>query len=218
VSHSSRSLLAGAVVAAPLLVLLWAVQAVGRDGFRPTYHPMSLLSLGEWGWVQIANFVVVGVLVLGGGIALGRTLEFGRLAGWAGGFIMLFGVGLIVSGVFVTDAGAGFPAGAPEGAPVMSWHGALHQVGFVLSQFAFLGASLTLAAGFAKAGRTVWAAGAVAAAAAAILIAVLGAPETLAIRLVASSAIELGLVGAVALDSLVRRTDGERVVVRYTGR
>jgi hypothetical protein len=202
----SRVLLVGAVVATPLFVLLWAAQALTRDGFRPTYHPMSLLSLGDWGWVQIANFVVVGLLLVGGGIGIGRSLGGGRLVAWIRILIVLIGLGLIVSGVFVTDAGAGFPAGAPEGAPLLSWNGALHQAGFVLTQLAFLGASVVLAVWFAKRRRTVWAVACIAAAAAAVLVAALGAPETLAIRLVASSAIELGLISAVALDLIVRRT------------
>jgi len=203
VSNSSRALLVGAVIAAPMFVLLWAVQAVTREGFRPTYHPMSLLSLGDWGWVQVANFIVVGLLVIGGGYAL--QLGPGPIAGWIRCFVVLIGVGLVVSGVFVTDAGAGFPIGAPEGAPVMSWHGAVHEAGFVLTQVAFLGASITLAVWFAKKRRVALAVACIVAAVAAVLIAALGDPETLAIRLVVSSAIELGLVSAVVVDGLVRR-------------
>ena len=132
-SRSSRALLIGAVIATPLFVALWAVQAFTREGFRPIYHPMSLLSLGDSGWVQIANFILTGMLVIGGGIGLGRALEPGRLTRWGTTLIVLMGIGLVVAGVFVTDPGAGFPSGAPEGAPEMSWHGAVHEVGFVLT-------------------------------------------------------------------------------------
>ena len=208
----SRALLAGGVVAAPLFVVLWAAQALTRDGFRPTYHPLSLLSLGDGGWVQVANFIVVGLLVLGGGIGLGRRLGPGPLVRWIRSLIVLLGVGLVVSGLFPTDAGAGFPAGAPEGAPVMSWHGALHQAGFVLSQIAFLGAGCTLAVWFAKRRRIGWAIACAAAVIAAVLVAALGDPQTLAIRLVISSAIELGLISAVMLDALVGRGGAPRRV------
>jgi len=203
----SRALLVGGVVAAPLFVVLWVAQAVTRNGFRPMYHPMSLLSLGDGGWVQVANFVVVGLLVVGGGIGLGRRLGRGPLVRWIRRFIVLLGVGLVVSGLFPTDAGAGFPVGAPEGAPVMSWHGAFHQAGFILAQIAFLGASCTLAVWFAKNRRFAWAVACAAAATAAILVAAAGEPETLAIRLVISSAIELGLIAAVMLDSLAARAE-----------
>jgi len=203
VSPSSRTLLFGAVVATPLFVALWAVQALTRDGFQPTYHPMSLLSLGEWGWVQVLNFVVVGLLVIGGGIGLGRTMGPGRLPRWIGILVVLMGVGLVVAGVFVTDAGAGFPVGSPAGAPTMSWHGAVHEVGFVLTQLAFVAASIVLAVKFARDRRRGWAVACIVAVAAAVLVAALGDPENLAIRLLVSSAIELGLISAVALAALV---------------
>jgi hypothetical membrane protein len=204
-SMSSRTLLTGAVVATPLFIVLWAVQAFTRDGFRPTFHPMSLLSLGDGGSVQVVNFVVVGLLIIGGGVGLGRTLRVGRLARWIGALLVLMGVGLVVAGVFVTDAGAGFPLGSPAGAPVMSWHGAVHQLGFLLTQLAFMAAGIVLTVTFARDRRRGWAAACIAAVAVVVLVAALGDPETLAIRLVVSSAIELGLVSAVALASLLER-------------
>ncbi|MET0860589.1 MAG: DUF998 domain-containing protein, partial [Microbacterium sp.] len=106
-SRSSRVLLIGAVLATPLFVALWAAQAFSREGFRPAFHPMSLLSLGDLGWAQIVNFLVTGALVIGGGAALGRTLDAGHLTRWASISIALMGAGLLVAGVFVTDAGAG---------------------------------------------------------------------------------------------------------------
>ncbi len=164
---------------------------------------MSLLSLGDWGWVQVVNFVVAGLLIIGGGIGLSRTLGVGRLSRSIGVLVVLLGVGLVVAGVFVTDAGAGFPAGAPAGAPVMSWHGAVHEVGFLITQLAFLAAGIVLAVKFARDRRRGWGGACIAAVAAAVLVAALGDPETLAIRLVISSTIELGLISAVALALLV---------------
>jgi hypothetical membrane protein len=204
-SRSSRILLVGAVVATPLFVVLWAVQAFTREGFRPTFHPMSLLSLGDGGWVQIANFVVTGLLIAGGGIALGRVLDAGQLTRWCAVLIALMGLGLVLAGVFVTDAGAGFPAGAPEGAPAMSWHGALHQVGFVLTQVSFVAAGILLAVRFGRRRTRGWMIGCIVAVAAAILVPAVGDPESLAIRLVIGSAIELGLVSALALGALRER-------------
>jgi hypothetical membrane protein len=212
-SRSSRILLTGAVVATPLFVLLWAVQAFTRTGFRPTYHPMSLLSVGDWGWVQMVNFVVTGLLVIGGGVGLGRILELGRLTRWASALIVLMGAGLVLAGVFVTDAGAGFPAGAPAGAPEMSWHGAIHEAGFLLTQLAFVALGVLLAAGFKRNHRRGWAAAGIAAVALAVLVAALGDAETFALRLVISAAIELGLVSALAAGSLshgVRPIHGQR--------
>lgn len=200
--RSTRILLTGAVVATPLFVGAWAIQAFTRDGFRPTLHPMSLLSLGDGGWVQVANFVITGVLIIGGGIGLGRTLYSGRLTRWASSLVILMGCGLAVAGIFVTDPGAGFPAGAPAGAPEMTWHGALHQCGFVLTQLAFTAAAVVLIVLFARNRNRGWALTCAASLVAALIIPAVGSPESLAIRLVVSSAIELGLISAIAARAL----------------
>lgn len=199
---ASRLLLVGAVVATPLFLGLWALQAFTREGFRPAFHPMSLLALGEGGWVQIANFVLTGLLVIGGAIGLARVLDAGRLTRWATALIALMGVGLMIAGIFVTDAGAGFPAGTPEGAPEMSWHGAVHQVGFVVTQLAFVAAAVLLAVRFGRARRRGWLAGCVAAVVVAVALPALGGADTLALRLVLSAAIELGWVSILALAAL----------------
>ena len=203
--RSTRILLLGGVAATPLFVTIWAVQAVTREGVRPTFHPMSLLTLGDAGWVQIVNFVLTGMLVIGGGIGLGRALETGRLTRWAAVLIVLMGSGLVIAGIFATDAGAGFPAGAPAGAPEMTWHGAVHQAGFILTQLAFVTAGIVLAVRFGRSRERAWAVTCVAAVVAAVMMAMLGDPETLAIRLVVSATIELGLTSTLALGSLVRR-------------
>ena len=77
-SKSTRLLLIGGIVAAPLFIVLWAVQAFTREGFRPTFHPLSLLSLGDGGWVQVANFVTCGALFIVGAAGLRRRLHSGR--------------------------------------------------------------------------------------------------------------------------------------------
>jgi hypothetical protein len=130
----TRLQLVAGIIAGPLFIAVWAIQAFTREGFRPAFHPLSLLALGEQGWVQIANFVVTGLLYIVFATGMRRLLHPGRAGTWAPILVALVGVGLVVAGVFTTDPGAGFPVGAPAGAPVMSWHGAVHEVGFVLTQ------------------------------------------------------------------------------------
>jgi Protein of unknown function (DUF998) len=60
--------------------------------------------------------------------------------------------------VFVTDAGAGFPPGAPAGAPEqLSWHGILHDLAHVLAFLSLIAACFVLARRFAALGQRGWA-------------------------------------------------------------
>ena len=50
-------------------------RAAVREGFDLTRHPLSLLALGEGGWVQVATFVVSGAMVLAASAGLAREPE-----------------------------------------------------------------------------------------------------------------------------------------------
>jgi hypothetical protein len=63
-AERTRRLLAGGVIAGPLFVVVAFIQAFTRPGFDLARHPLSLLSLGDLGWIQIANFVATGVVAL----------------------------------------------------------------------------------------------------------------------------------------------------------
>jgi hypothetical protein len=107
----TRVLLSCGVVAGPLFLAVVFAQALTRDGFDLSRHPISLLSLGELGWIQIANFVVAGVLYVACAVGMRRVLHPGRGGTWGPVLVGGLGVGLILAGVFVADAGAGFPPG-----------------------------------------------------------------------------------------------------------
>jgi hypothetical protein len=157
-TKQTRALLACGVVAGPLFIAVALLQALTRDGFDLSRHPLSLLSLGELGWIQIANFVVAGLLSVAFAVGLRRVLHPGRGGRWGPLLIGAYGVGLIMGGVFVTDAGAGFPPGAPAGAPEqLSWHGVLHAIAPVLAFLSLIAACFVLARRFAGLGQRSWA-------------------------------------------------------------
>ena len=147
-TRTSR-LLACGIVAGPLFLAVGLTQAFIRDGFDLSRHPLSLLSLGDLGWVQIANFVVTGGLFLACAVGMGRALGPGRGGTWGPRLVGALGAGLVMAGVFVADAGAGFPPGAPAGAPEISWHGALHEAGFALASLGMVAGCLVFARRFA---------------------------------------------------------------------
>src|SRR4029453_4376739 len=156
------SLLAFGLVAGPLFVVASLAQGFTRTGFDLVRHPISLLSLGSLGWLQVANFAVSGVLYVVGAVGLREALGPGRGSTCAPALVALPGVRLSGPGVFTPDAVAGFPPGAPAGAPAMSWHGVLHEVGFALSFVGAIGACGVFARRYAPLGRRGWAVAAVA--------------------------------------------------------
>jgi hypothetical protein len=202
-ARQTERLLRCGIAAGPLFLAVWAVQALTRDGFDPTYHPISLLGLGDLGWIQIANFVVTGILLVAGAVGLRRVLRSGRGRTWGPILIGLNGIGLIMAGVFVTDAGAGFPPGAPAGAPErISWHGALHEVGFVLASVSWLAACFVLLRRFVALRQRGWVMAGIAAPAAYLVVAAWPDLDSLSLRLVIASAISFGFVSALATSLL----------------
>jgi hypothetical protein len=148
----TRSLLGYGVIAGPLYVVVSLAQALARDGFELDRHAWSLLANGDWGWVQVANFVVAGLMTVAAAIGLRRALRPGRARTWVPALLAAYGVSLIAAGVFRADPAQGFPAGAPD-APTVSWHGALHLVIGGIGFLCLIAACLVLGGWFARTGR-----------------------------------------------------------------
>jgi hypothetical protein len=191
-------LLACGIVADPLFIAVVLIQAFTRDGFDLSRHPLSLLSLGDLGWIQIANFVVTGALYVACAVGMRRVLRSGRWGTRGPRLVGGVGVGLIVAGIFVTDAGAGFPPGAPAGAPEISWHGILHEVGFLLSFVGLIAGCLVFVRRFAALRQRGWVAAGVATAVTAVALTMWPDLDSISVRLVIASAILFGFVAALA--------------------
>jgi hypothetical membrane protein len=142
----TKKLLGCGVVAGPIYVTVSLVQALTREGFDPTRHAWSLLSNGDLGWIQITNFVLTGLLVIGCAVGL-RRASLGR---WAPRLIGVYGVSLICAGVFRADPALGFPPGTPDGATEVSWHGILHFVAGGVGFGCLIAACLVAARYFAR--------------------------------------------------------------------
>jgi hypothetical protein len=138
---TTRARLFCGAVAGPLFLLVVLIQDYTRPGFDPRVHALSLLSLGRWGWIQILNFVVAGALDVLYARGLRRRVA-GRVGSIIAGSIGVYGLALIVVGVFPTDPSNGFPPGSIA-LPEPSWHGLIHGLG-ALFVFVPLAASLVL--------------------------------------------------------------------------
>ena len=131
----TRALLIGGVIAGPLYMGIGVIEILIRPGFDIRRHELSLMSIGDLGWIQIASFLVTGLLVLGCAVGMRQAMRSGRGRTWGPLLVGLYGLGLIAAGIFVADPINGFPPGMPESSTI-SWHALLH---FVTAAIAFLG-------------------------------------------------------------------------------
>jgi len=77
--------------------------------------------------MQITNFIVGGLLILGFAVGVRQIVGLRRMTTWGPMLLAVAGMGLIIAGIFVTDPAFNYPPGTPDGpTPQMSWHGALH--------------------------------------------------------------------------------------------
>jgi hypothetical protein len=156
--YPTRALLGGGVIAGPLYIVVGLIQILLRSGFDLTRHELSLMSNGELGWIQIANFLVTGLLVIASAIGMRRTLLHRR--GSRGAVLLgFYGLGLIGAGIFVADPMNGFPPGTPAGPSVNpSLHGLLHLVCGGIGFLALIAACFVFSHRFAALGQPRWAA------------------------------------------------------------
>jgi len=118
-----RPLLTAGLVGPLLFIVVFLVEGITRPGYSAWRHYVSQLATGNWGWVQVVNFVVCGALVIGFAFGLRQTLRPGRASLAAPILTGLFGSALIVAGVFSTDPALGYPVGA---LPIHTTHGMVH--------------------------------------------------------------------------------------------
>lgn len=140
------------LAAAPVYLTVGALQMLLREGFDPRLHALSLLSNGAWGWVQVVNFILTGLLVLAGAIGIRKVLHPGRAGTWGPVLLAVYGLGLIGAGVFPADPGNGFPPGVESPVGGMTGAGLMHFVAGAIGFYALIAATFVLAARFQRDG------------------------------------------------------------------
>jgi hypothetical protein len=141
VSHSKKAwpMLKAGVLIGPLFVGVSLILAFANSGFDLTKHEVSLLLVGNLGWLQMINFIVTGLLGILCAIGLRQALKPGRASTWGPILLGAYGVLLIVAGFFHPDPQLGFPAGAPAGIPASPTAPAnIHSLAFSLLALAIV--------------------------------------------------------------------------------
>ncbi|MFD2025496.1 DUF998 domain-containing protein [Promicromonospora aerolata] len=116
----TRSMLGWGVVAGPFYLLVGLVLALTREGFDFAQHPLSVLMLGDGGWMQVTNLALSGAMVLVAGIGAARAGARGT-----GIAVGVYGAAMVASAIFPPDPMPGFPPGQ-DGATTISVSGLLH--------------------------------------------------------------------------------------------
>lgn len=146
--HVTRSLLGWGVVAGPWYVSLSVTQGLLREGFDFGRHQWSLLANGDLGWIQSANLVLTGIMLLAFATGLARALDGGVGATWAPRLGGAFGVSMVAAGLFRADPALGFPSGTPGGVGEVTTHGILHFMAAGLGFIAIAAACFVLGSRF----------------------------------------------------------------------
>lgn len=153
VGRLTSLLLASGAAAGPLFVAVFSIEGALREGYDARREPVSALALGDLGWVQRANFIGTGGLMLAYAAGLRRAWPEAR---WSPRLVTAFAIGLVGAGVFVTD-----PLAPPADEPVAvmsTVQGALHNVFSMVVFGALAGACGAVARRFAGIGQPAWAA------------------------------------------------------------
>jgi hypothetical protein len=129
---STRTLLLAGIAGPVLFVAVMLIDGATRPGYDPFRQYVSLLSLGDGGWVETMNFVVSGLLIAAFGVGLRRMTDSGA-GRWMAVLVVVAGLAFVWSGLFSTDPEQGYPAGAPPGLPPsQSLPATLHYLGSVV--------------------------------------------------------------------------------------
>ena len=148
----TRSLLGYLALAGPFYLAVSMVQALTRRGFSLTRDEWSLLALGHLGWIQTANLILTGAMMLAGAAGVRRAVGRSATAGtWAPRLLAGYGLALIGAGIFRADPANGFPPGTHDaGSAQLTWHGTLHLVFGSIGFACLIAACFVIARSYAR--------------------------------------------------------------------
>jgi len=146
------------VVAPVLFTGVYLAEGATRPGHDPVRHQVSLLSLGPGGGIQVATFVVTGVMLIVFAVGLRVALRTGTGARGGPAAIAVSGTGFVMAGLFSTQPRFGYPPGTPEGmATSITPASMLHVTGAGLLFFGLVAATVILGRRWWRAGSQGWA-------------------------------------------------------------
>ena len=161
--RSSVSFLWAGVAAPIVFTTVYIVDGATRIGYEPLRHQVSLLALGDRGWLMTVNFLVTGVLLLVFAAGVRLWLRDGPGAVATPVAIAVAAVGVLLAGLFPTQPLFGYPPGTPEGmATDVTPASVAHVLGAFMFIFGLIAAALAFAVRSWRGGSLAWAVGSLA--------------------------------------------------------
>lgn len=151
--RTPRLLLAGVPIF-PIFIGVSLLLTVVSPPFSLARHEISLLLVGQFGWLQMANFILTGVLGLAFAIGLWRNLHGQKAGTWGPILLGVFGIAFLLAGVFHPDPQLGYPVGAPMGVPAPQTSAStIHSLAFSILALAIIAAGFVFARRFIAEGK-----------------------------------------------------------------
>ena len=148
-SRMTKLLIVSGAIGPLLFIVVFLIEDATRSGYSPWHNFVSELSLSNQGWVQIANFLICGVLVLCFAFGLRQIFRSGKGSIWGPLLLGIFGLSLIIAGIFVTDPSLGYyPPGTSSSTQTL--HGTIHGINAPLAFGSLTIAIFVLARRFAS--------------------------------------------------------------------
>jgi len=107
-----------------LFVATFTIEGLLRPGYEARWMFVSELSLGPRGWIQMTNFVVLGILFLVFTRRVAEEFRKGRASKAGPILLAIIGVSFFASGFFNMDPVSGARFAPPP--DQLSWHAVLH--------------------------------------------------------------------------------------------
>jgi hypothetical membrane protein len=150
---STRTLLLGGIAGPVLFVAVFMIDGATRPGYDPMRNYVSLLSLGDGGWVERASFIVSGLLIAAFGLGLGRVWRRRGSDRWIGWLVVGVGLAFVWQGIVQPDPTQGYPPGSQGLAPGAligipsnpTPHALLHFLGSLVSSLGLAAAGILTA-------------------------------------------------------------------------
>ncbi len=148
-SRTHWSLLIAGLAGAVAFNATYLIDGATRPGYDWLSQPVSALSLGPGGTVQVVNFIAFGTLGCITALAWRLTLTGGIGETWYPRLAVLAGLAMICTGIFTLDPAHGYPPGSPVPAHP-SVHAQVHNIASYISLTATVAGLIILARRFSR--------------------------------------------------------------------